>query len=75
MLNSRLLLVSNFVTKRKFRASKSTTFHLLDVGSKPFRTMDKKKLKNIFDVAILRHGFAFYNRDYDFSIEMEYEPT
>lgn len=34
----------------------------LTVGSKPFRTMDKNKLKDIFDVAILRHGFAFYTR-------------
>jgi hypothetical protein len=31
--------------------------------------MDKNKLKDIFDVAILRHGFSKYNRDYDFLFE------
>jgi hypothetical protein len=33
--------------------------------------MDKNKLKDIFDVAILRHGFSEYNRDYDFVFEAD----
>jgi hypothetical protein len=33
--------------------------------------MDKSKLKEIFDVAILRHGFSEYNRDYDFVFEVD----
>jgi len=37
--------------------------------------VNNKKLKDIFDRAILRHGFAFYNHDYDFSIEMDSAET
>jgi hypothetical protein len=33
--------------------------------------MDKIKLKEFFDVVILRHGFTEYNRDYDFLLEMD----
>jgi hypothetical protein len=33
--------------------------------------MDKNKLTDIFDVAILRHGFSEYNRDYDFVFEAD----
>jgi hypothetical protein len=44
---------------------------LLDHLSKPFRTMDKNKLRDILDVAILRHGFSEYNRDYDFVFETD----
>ena len=33
--------------------------------------MDKKKLTDIFDIPILRHGFTEYNRDYDFLVELD----
>lgn len=32
--------------------------------------MDKIELENLYDIAILRHGFADYNRDYEFIIEI-----